>query len=142
MLETAPHEIENASSSSRWMLAGAVLVTVSRLTLVQEGLETDADESVQYLAYQVTASIYDVYFGPLARFPGPKSWAFSMMPWMHMVWSGGEVAVKHELHEKYGSVVRIAPRALSFSSAQAWKDIHGHVSTTKKVRLLGRPFLL
>lgn len=30
-----------------------------------------------------------------------------------------------ELHEKYGPVVRIMPDALSFNTAQAWKDIYG-----------------
>ena len=29
------------------------------------------------------------------------------------------------LHEKYGSVVRIAPRRLSYCNAAAWKAIHG-----------------
>ncbi|PVI03021.1 putative benzoate 4-monooxygenase cytochrome P450 [Periconia macrospinosa] len=29
------------------------------------------------------------------------------------------------LHDRYGSVVRISPNALSFNTAQAWKDIYG-----------------
>ena len=31
----------------------------------------------------------------------------------------------HEMHAKYGSVVRIAPNELSFSEPEAWKDIYG-----------------
>lgn len=31
-----------------------------------------------------------------------------------------------ELHERYGSVVRLAPNELSFIDAQAWHDIYGH----------------
>lgn len=31
-----------------------------------------------------------------------------------------------ELHEKYGSVVRIAPNQLSFCTSTSWRDIHGH----------------
>ncbi|TGJ85791.1 hypothetical protein E0Z10_g3011 [Xylaria hypoxylon] len=30
------------------------------------------------------------------------------------------------LHERYGTVVRIAPNELAFSSPQAWRDIYGH----------------
>lgn len=31
-----------------------------------------------------------------------------------------------ELHEKYGPVVRTAPRQVSFTDASAWKVIYGH----------------
>lgn len=32
----------------------------------------------------------------------------------------------HELHLKYGPVVRIAPNELAYTDPQAWKDIYGH----------------
>jgi cytochrome P450 len=32
----------------------------------------------------------------------------------------------HQLHLKYGPVVRVAPNELSFVEAQAWKDVYGH----------------
>ncbi|KAF7507309.1 hypothetical protein GJ744_010743 [Endocarpon pusillum] len=31
-----------------------------------------------------------------------------------------------EFHDRYGSVVRIAPDELSFNDPKAWKDIHGN----------------
>ena len=38
----------------------------------------------------------------------------------------------HELHEKKGAVIRLAPNWLSFSSAAAVKDIYGHKSALSK----------
>lgn len=32
------------------------------------------------------------------------------------------------LHAQYGTVLRIAPNALSFSSAASWRDIYGHTT--------------
>lgn len=32
----------------------------------------------------------------------------------------------HELHEKYGDVVRVAPNELSYTDPEAWNDIYGH----------------
>ncbi|KKP07882.1 cytochrome P450 [Trichoderma harzianum] len=39
--------------------------------------------------------------------------------------SGRRSKTIHELHQKYGSVVRIGPREVSFSSRQATKDLYG-----------------
>lgn len=34
--------------------------------------------------------------------------------------------MKHKLHQKFGSAVRISPSSLSFNTAQAWQDIYGY----------------
>lgn len=39
--------------------------------------------------------------------------------------SGRFPFIVHELHLKYGEVVRIAPTELSFTGADAWKEIYG-----------------
>ena len=36
------------------------------------------------------------------------------------------------LHDKYGTVVRIGPNQLSFSSASSWRDIYGHSYNRKQ----------
>jgi cytochrome P450 len=46
------------------------------------------------------------------------------------MWTGFHHRAIHELHTKYGPVVRIAPNNLSFINPQAWKDIYAH----KKMR--------
>lgn len=45
--------------------------------------------------------------------------------------SGNYVFSVKVLHDKYGSVVRIAPNQLSFCSSTSWKDIYGHISGRK-----------
>jgi hypothetical protein len=49
---------------------------------------------------------------------GASSW-----PAYYDVCTGDSAAKTLALHEKYGSVVRITPRDLSFSSAQAWRGM-------------------
>jgi cytochrome P450 len=52
--------------------------------------------------------------------------AASHIPKVVMLWTGSEVRSMLELHEKYGPVVRTAPRQVSFNDASAWKVIYGH----------------
>ena len=52
--------------------------------------------------------------------------AASHIPKVVMLWTGSEVRSMLELHEKYGPVVRTAPRQVSFTDASAWKVIYGH----------------
>ena len=42
------------------------------------------------------------------------------------LWTGSDVHKILELHEKYGPVVRTAPRQVSYTDASAWKTIYGH----------------
>lgn len=42
------------------------------------------------------------------------------------MWTGFHHRDVHELHEQYGTVVRIAPNSLSYINPQAWKDIYTH----------------
>ncbi|OBT52420.1 hypothetical protein VE04_06896 [Pseudogymnoascus sp. 24MN13] len=65
--------------------------------------------AVLTILYTLSRVIYNIYFHPLSSYPGPKSHA-----------------VTRQLHETYGDVVRIAPDELSFTNADAWKDIYSH----------------
>jgi cytochrome P450 len=67
--------------------------------------------------------VYNVWFHPLARFPGPIWNTFSHLPASYEFVRGNFTFYVHELHERYGDVVRIRPGALSFSGSQAAKDI-------------------
>ena len=67
-----------------------------------------------------------MYLHPLRHYPGPFWHKVSRVPYLR-AWITGRLA--HEvrrLHDQYGSVVRIAPNELSFTSPGAWKDIYGH----------------
>lgn len=45
----------------------------------------------------------------------------------------------HELHERYGPVVRLAPNHLSYTDPRAWKDIYGHRSGPQHAHLPENP---
>ncbi|KIV99247.1 uncharacterized protein PV09_09019 [Verruconis gallopava] len=78
------------------------------------------------VTFQIATYLYNIFFHPLRHFPGPKSHAASSLPYVISQLRG---ELQHEivkLHEIYGEVVRVLPNELSFSSANAWKDIYGH----------------
>ncbi|KFY12419.1 hypothetical protein V492_03889 [Pseudogymnoascus sp. VKM F-4246] len=70
--------------------------------------------------------IYNIYFHPLASYPGPKLHAATRLTFVYYNLTGQLPYRCHELHKKYGDVVRTAPDELSFINAGAWKDIYGH----------------
>lgn len=74
--------------------------------------------------YLVGSAGYNVLFHPLARYPGPRFSAATKIPYLAAMWKGKHHLAMHELHAKYGPVVRIAPNNLSFINPQAWKDIY------------------
>ncbi|KAI5865331.1 putative cytochrome P450 [Durotheca rogersii] len=82
--------------------------------------------SAAAFVYLVFTFVYNLYFHPLARFPGPLLWRATRLMYVIRM-NQGELAFDVlGLHEKYGSIVRIAPNELSFQEPQAWKDIYGH----------------
>lgn len=80
-----------------------------------------------FLAYGLSVGIYNLYFHPLAEYPGPFLWRASSLPWKIALLRG---TMHHDLmrfHETYGDALRLKPDELSYANAQAWKDIHAHV---------------
>ncbi len=68
--------------------------------------------------------IYNLYFHPLAGFPGPKSFAASNIPHAYSLVQGLLPYKVTELHQRYGDVVRVEPNSLSFTNVASWKDIY------------------
>lgn len=81
------------------------------------------------IGYQAAIYIYNIFFHPLRSFPGPVSCAASAIPKVRQDFSGHGISWMIQLHEKYGEVVRITPNELSFSGADAYKDIHGFTNS-------------
>ena len=79
----------------------------------------------QWILYSCGRIVYNIYWHPLAKFPGPKLRASSFLPYYWALWLGIEPFTTKTIHEDYGQVVRINPNTLSFITAQAWKDIYG-----------------
>ncbi|KAJ6006631.1 hypothetical protein N7451_004575 [Penicillium sp. IBT 35674x] len=69
--------------------------------------------------------LYEVYFSPLRRFPGPRFWAISRIPLQISVLRGYNHLDVTALHDRYGPVVRISPNELAFNTPQAFRDIYG-----------------
>ncbi|RYP57381.1 hypothetical protein DL769_009518 [Monosporascus sp. CRB-8-3] len=77
-----------------------------------------------YVVYFAFSTIHLVLFHPLAKFPGPKFWAASRIPWTFHVIKGDLWQVLGRLHEVYGPVVRIAPDELTTTFPSAWKELY------------------
>lgn len=74
----------------------------------------------------MAASIYNGFFHPLSRVPGPKLYAMSSLPYLrHLLQGDWAFQLKH-YHDLYGPVVRFTPNDVSFISPSAWNAIYGH----------------
>ncbi|KAI0883029.1 putative cytochrome P450 [Annulohypoxylon maeteangense] len=80
---------------------------------------------VAIIAKVVSSGIYNAYFHPLSRFPGPKLAACSNVPYSMNFLGGRQPYEMLRLHRRYGPVVRVAPNELSFNTAQSFRDIYG-----------------
>ncbi|KAJ5960262.1 Cytochrome monooxygenase lcsI [Penicillium vulpinum] len=78
------------------------------------------------LGYLLWTVVYNLYFSPLSKFPGPKLAACTNLQNLYWTSTGQYHYKLKELHDKYGDVVRTAPKSLVYRSPQAWKDIYGH----------------
>ena len=78
------------------------------------------------LVIPTTVVIRNLYYHPLSRFPGPKLWAVSRLPYIHALLNATLVKRTQQFHNMHGEIVRIAPDELSFASEEAWHDIYAH----------------
>ncbi|KAF6802672.1 Isotrichodermin C-15 hydroxylase 6 [Colletotrichum sojae] len=80
---------------------------------------------------------YNLYFHPLANFPGPF-WARSSLLWRFWhTMRGRSHRVIQTTHEKYGPVFRVSPNELSFGSPTSWKAIYGYPAPGKEHLIKG-----
>lgn len=76
------------------------------------------------LQFWFFSGIYLLWFHPLSKYPGPKLWAVSRLPWALHVIKGDLWLVLDEFHLKYGRDVRIAPDEVSSINPVAWRDLY------------------
>ncbi|OHW97441.1 benzoate 4-monooxygenase cytochrome p450 [Colletotrichum incanum] len=82
---------------------------------------------------------YNLWFHPLARFPGPFFGRCSLIfRFVHSSRGRIHTAIA-DAHKKYGDIVRIAPNELSFASVESWKAIYGHPTGGRQIARKG-PF--
>nr|ANM86459.1 putative cytochrome p450 [Cladonia uncialis subsp. uncialis] len=70
--------------------------------------------------------VYNLFFHPLAKFPGPLLARASLLWRFWFSQSGRFHRVIEQQHSRYGPVFRVSPNELSFASATSWKSIYGH----------------
>ncbi|KAH7062170.1 cytochrome P450 monooxygenase-like protein [Macrophomina phaseolina] len=86
--------------------------------------------------------VYNLYFHPLARFPGPPAAAATgyWKAWIECVLEKSFVHELEVLHARYGRVVRVGPNELHFSDPQAYHDIYNNKNRWDKERNLYHSF--
>ncbi|KIW04541.1 uncharacterized protein PV09_04295 [Verruconis gallopava] len=95
-------------------------------TLTQRAYFFAVIAAVLYFVWWALQAVYNVFFHPLRKFPGPVLWAASDLP-RYYYENRGTIDFKLlELHERYGRWVRYAPRHVATTDASAWKDINGY----------------
>ncbi|KAI1153642.1 cytochrome P450 [Nemania diffusa] len=74
--------------------------------------------------YLVSYPVYALYLHPLSSFPGGTIEKLTRLPYWIACIKGNQVKWMLNQHRKYGPTVRFAPNDLSYTEAQAWKDIY------------------
>lgn len=112
---------ENISSQ-----AGAATLAIATLVIIRSFRDETYTDNPQGLFYTLWRCIYNVYFHPLARYPGPFLAKVSPIYSIWGLFRGRWPFDVHQLHLKYGPILRLMPNELAFTDPQAWKDIYGH----------------
>lgn len=72
----------------------------------------------------IASVVYNLYFHPLKKYPGPF-WARASLWWRFYHSVGGRwYRVLESNHKRYGDVLRVSPNELSFATADAWRAIY------------------
>ncbi|RCH84152.1 hypothetical protein CU098_004663 [Rhizopus stolonifer] len=91
---------------------GSVLKTACKLTIVS------------LIVYKGIQKLYDAYLGPLRHIPGPFICKFMNIPsFVYDMPIGTMFKSMKQLHDKYGSLVRIGPNHVSISDKNMMKHI-------------------
>lgn len=81
------------------------------------------------IAFLCSWAIWQAYnhlvVSPLRCIPGPKAFALSKWRLGYEEYRGVRTHCVHNLHQRYGEVVRVGPNEVSFSSLSALRKIYG-----------------
>ncbi|KAL9083283.1 MAG: hypothetical protein Q9165_008589 [Trypethelium subeluteriae] len=94
--------------------------------LISVALQSLLVVSAVWTAAQASRYLYNLFFHPLSKFPGPITSAASTFPAIIHTVKGDLLYWVTDLHAKYGDVVRVSPNELSFAGADSYRDIYGH----------------
>ena len=78
---------------------------------------------------------YRLLFHPLHQIPGPRLAAVSNIWHAYHARNGQMYRLGKDLHQRYGSVVRVGPNEVWFDSKEAFRAIYGSHSRTFAVNI-------
>ncbi|KAL4937049.1 hypothetical protein BDV06DRAFT_232824 [Aspergillus oleicola] len=84
------------------------------------------------LFYIVCHCVYNVFFHPLAKYPGPLLAKITILRATYHPWKGDVHLDSWRCHHIYGPVFRYAPGKLVFSTPAAMRDIYSVTSNVTK----------
>src|SRR5438105_2272604 len=76
------------------------------------------------MLFLILRSIQRIYFSPLSHVPGPSLWAASSSFLNYSTWIGTECTTVHQLHLRYGAVVRTGPDSVDIADGDALAPIY------------------
>ncbi|USW53498.1 Putative cytochrome P450 [Septoria linicola] len=88
---------------------------------------------IAWLTTKLYSIVYNLFFSPLASFPGPKTVSTGRFKAYQELYLGRNwIDVLRELHAVYGDVVRVGPNELHFSSPSAYHEIYNNTNRWDK----------
>lgn len=114
---------------------------VSTQQTVPPGATTAKVLAALVVLYLISYPIYAIYLHPLSSFPGGTLEKLTRLPYWIACLKGNQVKFMQEQHRRYGPTVRFAPNDISYTEAQAWRDIclipKGKKENGKEIRFHG-----
>jgi hypothetical protein len=94
------------------------------------------------LAWAFSTAFYNVYFHPLAHFPGPRLAAASKfwLAYQEFIRGVSLSDVRDELHATYGDIIRLQPNLLHFANPHVYNEIYNAKNKWDKDTAVYRAF--
>ncbi|KAF2865672.1 benzoate 4-monooxygenase cytochrome P450 [Massariosphaeria phaeospora] len=85
--------------------------------------------------YFSVQAIYNAFFHPLAKYPGPALAKISMLPSFYHAVKGDRHVWSWQCHHIYGDTVRIEPNTVVFADPRAYRAIYAAKANVKRCKL-------
>lgn len=125
-MHSTPHDKDMLFESYLDMEITLTLTSISAAGLTQRGILVSLGLIVSITVfYRCLTIAYVLCIHPLSNVPGPKLWiAFPFL--RHLTAVRGQPDAKlSDFHNVYGLVVCYEPWAVTFTTAEAWRDVYG-----------------
>ncbi|KAL8937917.1 MAG: hypothetical protein Q9216_004179 [Gyalolechia sp. 2 TL-2023] len=98
---------------------------IAEAVLQQTSLTTALSSITLFIGiYYAIRALYNLFWHPLSHFPGPPAFACCRLPYVYHHLTGDLAVTFHQLHKRYGPIVRTAPNELSFNDPDALSTLH------------------